>query len=97
MDTPVPTRRSLLGFGAAADARGDRSAHPHLHGLARPVLNGAVLVPQFGDGYADGVAYAVLQAKYPDRTVVQLDIDNIASGGGIHCSTQSQLAAPPAG
>ncbi|GAA2772393.1 agmatine deiminase family protein [Streptomyces showdoensis] len=59
--------------------------------------NGAVLVPQFGDAYADGVAYAILQAAYPDRTVVQLNIDNIASGGGgIHCATQSQPVVPPA-
>ncbi|MFJ2865708.1 agmatine deiminase family protein [Kitasatospora sp. NPDC087314] len=58
-------------------------------------VNGAVIVPQFGDGYADGVAYAVLQAAYPDRTVVQVDIDAIASGGGgIHCATQSQPAVP---
>lgn len=59
--------------------------------------NGAVLVPQFGDGYADGVAYAILQGAYPGRTVVQLDIDNIAGGGGgIHCATQSQPVVPPA-
>ncbi|MFE2727471.1 agmatine deiminase family protein [Kitasatospora sp. NPDC059327] len=58
-------------------------------------VNGAVLVPQFGDGYADGVAYAILQAKYPDRRIVQVDIDAVASGGGgIHCSTQSQPAVP---
>ncbi|MFJ9953125.1 agmatine deiminase family protein [Kitasatospora sp. NPDC091207] len=58
-------------------------------------VNGAVLVPQFGDGYADGVAYAILQATYPDRRIVQVDIDAVASGGGgIHCSTQSQPAVP---
>ncbi|MCX5215142.1 agmatine deiminase family protein [Kitasatospora sp. NBC_00240] len=61
------------------------------------VANGAVFVPQFGDGYADGVAYAILQAAYPGRDIVQLDIDGIASGGGgIHCATQSQPAVPPA-
>ncbi|MFJ3794113.1 agmatine deiminase family protein [Kitasatospora sp. NPDC090091] len=59
-------------------------------------VNGAVLVPQFGDGRADGVARAILQAAHPDRRVVQLDIDTIASGGGgIHCATQSQPAVPP--
>ncbi|MGW5778019.1 agmatine deiminase family protein [Streptomyces sp. NPDC003863] len=59
--------------------------------------NGAVLVPQFGDGYADGVAYGILAAAYPGRTIVQLDIDNIATGGGgIHCATQSQPVVPPA-
>ncbi|MFC9330700.1 agmatine/peptidylarginine deiminase [Kitasatospora sp. NPDC057015] len=59
------------------------------------VVNGAVLVPQFGDGYADGLAYTILQAEYPGRDIVQIDIDNIAAGGGgIHCSTQSQPAVP---
>ncbi|AJF68691.1 agmatine deiminase family protein [Streptomyces vietnamensis] len=59
--------------------------------------NGAVLVPQFGDGYADGVAYDILAAAYPGRNIVQLDIDNIATGGGgIHCATQSQPVVPPA-
>ncbi|MFC9595277.1 agmatine deiminase family protein, partial [Streptomyces sp. NPDC056944] len=58
--------------------------------------NGAVLVPQFGHAEADAAAYAILQAAYPGRTVVQLNIDNIASGGGgIHCATQSQPAVPP--
>ncbi|MFD5465903.1 agmatine/peptidylarginine deiminase [Kitasatospora sp. NPDC127059] len=60
--------------------------------------NGAVFVPQFGDAVADGTAYAILQAAYPDRDVVQLDIDTIASGGGgIHCATQSQPSVPPLG
>jgi agmatine deiminase len=59
--------------------------------------NGAVFVPQFGDTAADAAAYAILQAAYPDRDVVQLNIDNIASGGGgIHCATQSQPSVPPA-
>ncbi|MEU8922518.1 agmatine deiminase family protein [Kitasatospora sp. NPDC048545] len=61
------------------------------------VANGAVFVPQFGDTFADAQAYAILQAEFPGRDVVQLNIDNIASGGGgIHCATQSQPAVPPA-
>ncbi|MER7768322.1 agmatine deiminase family protein [Kitasatospora sp. NPDC096140] len=61
------------------------------------VANGAVFVPQFGDSSADAQAYAILQAEFPGRDVVQLNIDNIASGGGgIHCATQSQPAVPPA-
>ncbi|CAM5517468.1 agmatine deiminase family protein [Streptomyces narbonensis] len=60
-------------------------------------VNGAVLVPQFGDTVADGTAYAILQAAYPGRNVIQLNIDTIASGGGgIHCATQSQPVVPPA-
>ncbi|MEX0171272.1 agmatine deiminase family protein [Streptomyces sp. LMG1-1-1.1] len=59
--------------------------------------NGAVFVPQFGDPVADGTAYAILQGAYPGRNVIQLDIDNIAGGGGgIHCATQSQPVVPPA-
>ncbi|MFB6837167.1 agmatine deiminase family protein [Streptomyces sp. NPDC056361] len=59
--------------------------------------NGAVFVPQFGDAVADGTAYAILQAAYPGRNVIQLDIDKIAGGGGgIHCATQSQPVVPPA-
>ncbi|MFD0350606.1 agmatine deiminase family protein [Kitasatospora aburaviensis] len=39
----------------------------------------------------------MLQAKYPDRRIVQVGIDSIASGGGgIHCATQSQPAVPGA-
>ncbi|GAB7185341.1 porphyromonas-type peptidyl-arginine deiminase [Kitasatospora sp. Ki12] len=60
------------------------------------VANGAVFVPQFGDAYADGLACTILQAEFPGRDVVQLNIDTIASGGGgIHCATQSQPAVPP--
>ncbi|MFD9610597.1 agmatine deiminase family protein [Streptomyces sp. NPDC059083] len=60
-------------------------------------VNGAVIMPQFGHAEADAEAYGILQAAYPGRTVVQLDIDSIASGGGgIHCATQSQPAVPPA-
>ncbi|MFJ9763328.1 agmatine deiminase family protein [Streptomyces erythrochromogenes] len=59
--------------------------------------NDAVIAPQFGDGPADGLAYDILRAAYPDRQVVQVNIDNIAAGGGgIHCATQSHPAVPPA-
>ncbi|MEV6975271.1 agmatine deiminase family protein [Kitasatospora sp. NPDC093806] len=59
-------------------------------------VNGAVIVPQFGDPAADEAARAILAAEYPGRTVVQVNIDAIATGGGgIHCATQSQPAIPP--
>ncbi|MEV7024955.1 agmatine deiminase family protein [Kitasatospora sp. NPDC093558] len=59
--------------------------------------NGAVFVPQFGDYYADAAAYTILQAAFPSRDVVQLNIDAIArGGGGIYCATQSQPTRPPA-
>ncbi|MFC9701650.1 agmatine deiminase family protein [Streptomyces sp. NPDC056943] len=85
-ELPGPDRRAIRGRGT-----GFLSSYTNYY-----TANGAVLVPQFGDGYADGVAYAILQAAYPGRNVVQLNIDNIASGGGgIHCATQSQPAVPP--
>ncbi|MFB7409769.1 agmatine deiminase family protein [Streptomyces sp. NPDC056202] len=85
-ELPGPDRRYIRGRG-----NDFLSSYTNYY-----TANGAVLVPQFGDGYADGVAYAILQAAYPGRNVVQLNIDNIASGGGgIHCATQSQPVVPP--
>jgi len=54
------------------------------------VLNGAILVPQFGDAQADAASLAVLKNAYPSRDVIQLNIDAIAAGGGgIHCVTMN--------
>ncbi|MCB5164293.1 agmatine deiminase family protein [Streptomyces bambusae] len=86
-ELPGPDKRFIRGGGAEF-----LSSYTNYY-----TPNGAVVAPHFGDGYADGVAYAILQAAYPDRQVVQIAIDNIASGGGgIHCATQSHPAAPPA-
>lgn len=55
------------------------------------VCNGAVIAPEFGDAKADGATKATLQRLFPDRAVVQLNIDGIAAGGGgIHCTTQQE-------
>ena len=57
------------------------------------VCNGAVISAQFGDSTADANARAVLQGLFPDRDVLQLNIDNLGNqGGGIHCVTQPQPA-----
>ena len=57
------------------------------------VTNGAVLVPEFGDPVADAQAMKLLQRLFPGRVVEQLNIDNVAEGGGgIHCVTQQQPA-----
>ncbi len=57
------------------------------------VCNGAVIAPQFGDPVADKAARQTLQRLFPDRAIVQINIDGIASGGGgIHCTTQQQPA-----
>lgn len=55
------------------------------------VINGAIIAAQFGDKEADAKAFDLLSELYPDREVVQLDIDAIsAGGGGIHCVTSHQ-------
>lgn len=56
------------------------------------LCNGGVLAPQFGDSKADADAYNTLTALFPDREVVQVNIDGIAAGGGgIHCATQQEI------
>jgi agmatine deiminase len=55
------------------------------------VINGAVIMPEFGDEIADENARKTVQELYPDRTVVSINIDCIAAGGGgIHCTTQQE-------
>jgi agmatine deiminase len=55
------------------------------------VVNGAVIAPEFGDAIADKKAKSTLQDLFPDRDIIQLNIDAIAAGGGgIHCTTQQQ-------
>lgn len=57
------------------------------------LCNGGVIAPQFGDEPSDAAAKATLERLYPDREVVQIDIDAIAAGGGgIHCTTQQEPA-----
>lgn len=52
------------------------------------VINGAVIAPEFGDEKADAQALKLLSTLYPERDVIQVNIDAIAAGGGgIHCVT----------
>ncbi|MCK5606586.1 agmatine deiminase family protein [Candidatus Pacearchaeota archaeon] len=58
------------------------------------VCNGAVIAPEFGDIKADRKAYQKLKTLFPDRDIVQINIDGIAAGGGgIHCTTQQEPKA----
>ena len=53
--------------------------------------NGAVIMPHFGDIKADQRARDIVAKSYPERQVVPLDLDALASGGGlIHCVTQQE-------
>ncbi|MFB6839099.1 agmatine deiminase family protein [Streptomyces sp. NPDC056361] len=86
-ELPNPDRAKITGSGRAF-----LSSYTNYY-----TPNGAVIVPQFGDAAADAAARTILQGAYPGREVVQVTIDNIASGGGgIHCATQSQPVVPPA-
>lgn len=58
------------------------------------VCNDAVISGQFGDVEADAAAKAVLAGLFPGRTIEQLNIDHLGTGGGgIHCVTQQQPTA----
>ncbi len=58
------------------------------------VCNGAVIVPMFEDA-ADGTAEKLIAQAFPDREVVALDANALLQGGGgIHCITLQQPAAP---
>ncbi|MFI5980015.1 agmatine deiminase family protein [Streptomyces sp. NPDC051555] len=61
------------------------------------VANDAVFMPKFGDAKADDRARGILREHFPQRDVVPVSIDTIASGGGgIHCSTHDQPGKPAA-
>jgi agmatine deiminase len=55
------------------------------------VCNGAVIAPEFGDKWTDTDARRKLERLFPERDIVQLNIDGIAGGGGgIHCATMQE-------
>ncbi|MFD6656253.1 agmatine/peptidylarginine deiminase [Streptomyces parvus] len=59
------------------------------------VANDSVFMPKFGDRKADKRARSILQEHFPERDIVQVGIDTIASGGGgIHCATHDQPGEP---
>ncbi|MFG2882744.1 agmatine/peptidylarginine deiminase [Streptomyces sp. NPDC048297] len=61
------------------------------------IANDAVFMPKFGDRTADDRARGILREHFPDRDIVPVQIDTIASGGGgIHCSTHDQPGTPAA-
>ncbi len=54
------------------------------------LANGAIIMPSFGID-RDTDARDTLTRLYPDREIVQVNVANIAlGGGGIHCITQQQ-------
>ena len=58
------------------------------------IVNGGVVIPEFGDHRTDAAAVEVFARAFPERRIVPLRIDAIAAGGGgIHCITQQQPRA----
>ncbi len=66
----------------------DDNGHPYLSTYANfLIVNGAVLVPSYGDP-ADGPAVERLQAAFPERTVLPVPARTfVTEGGGPHCLT----------
>jgi agmatine deiminase len=57
------------------------------------VCNGGLILPEFGDAQADRAAQDTLAELFPEHTLVPVNIDGIAAGGGgIHCATQQEPA-----
>ncbi|EGX88545.1 putative peptidyl-arginine deiminase family protein [Cordyceps militaris CM01] len=55
------------------------------------LVNGGLIMPKFGDRVADERAATLLRQVFPDRKVVQVQLDSLRKlGGGIHCATQQQ-------
>ncbi|KAF5723042.1 peptidylarginine deiminase s [Fusarium mundagurra] len=51
--------------------------------------NGGLIMPRFGIGKLDDDAYALFRQHFPDREIVQVDLNILPKlGGGIHCATQ---------
>lgn len=57
------------------------------------ICNGAIIMAEFGDTDSDQRAAAYMRAAYPNREVIQINVDTLGGlGPGIHCATQ-QLPA----
>ncbi|MGJ8640153.1 MAG: agmatine deiminase family protein [Opitutaceae bacterium] len=57
------------------------------------ILNGAVIVPTYGQASRDEEAIEIISSCFPDREVIGFDCqDIIHEGGAIHCMSQHQPA-----
>lgn len=77
----------VIEDASSADGIGDKFCRSYVNFY---FTNGGIIMPKYGIP-ADDKAREALQDLHPDREVVQLEINNIAiGGGGIHCITQQQ-------
>ena len=57
------------------------------------IFNDAIIIAEFGDRGNDQRAAAYMRAAYPNREMIQINVDALGElGGGIHCATH-QLPA----
>jgi agmatine deiminase len=78
IDLPEPDPDRITG-------RGDAFVSSYLNFY---IGSKGVYLPRFGDERADDRAQQILKEHFPDREIVPVKIDAIASGGGgIHCAT----------
>ena len=57
------------------------------------VCNGAIIMAEFGDRDSYQRAAACMRTAYPNREMIQINVDALGElGGGIHCATH-QLPA----
>jgi agmatine deiminase len=83
-----PFRLVPLPLPPAVFADGERLAASYLNFL---ILNGAVLVPAYGDAEADGNACRILSECFPGRKIEPVDSRVILrEGGSLHCLSQPQ-------
>jgi agmatine deiminase len=77
-----------LPLPSLTDDDGEPLAASYLNYL---VLNGAVLVPTYGQPELDSAALEILSDCFPDREVIDFDCsDIIHEGGALHCMSQNQ-------
>jgi agmatine deiminase len=71
------------------DPIGDRFCSSYINFY---IANGGIVMPRYGIP-ADARARAVVECCFPERKIVQVEINGLATGGGgIHCITQQQPA-----
>lgn len=85
----------VLGLGEEATTGAEPEGPPVTSYVNYLLVNGGIIVPQFGDKKADASAMATLGEVFgPSRRAVGVYIDELPFlGGGIHCATQ-QIPLP---
>ncbi|USW51024.1 Putative peptidyl-arginine deiminase, Porphyromonas-type [Septoria linicola] len=83
IDVPEPDLEAILREDYCPDS-GPVASYVNFH-----IVNGAVIVPAFGDTERDAEAARIIGEQFPDRKVQQVLLRQLPmQGGGIHCATQ---------